>query len=308
MTKTEKLQAIRRLLGHEERRKGDEVLYFCPRCPVRHHKAKLSISLDTDRFHCWICGWGGKSLQHLLAMNGATEDSRSYGQAQVNEPLSEPRQRVYDVPVLPPEFRTLTRTWRSPHYAAAMEYLISRGLDMDDIVRWKLGYCESGEYRGRIIVPSFDERGVLNFCVGRAFLPNVGLSYKHGNLSKDIVWNDYMIDWKRPVVVTEGPFDAFKAEDNVVALQGSIMGDQLFAKIVSHDAPVYFAMDADALRKQLRIMEKLVIYDVQCFHVGLGGKKDVGSMTKKEFRTAKGRAIPVSSDLDIMKIRVNAWA
>lgn len=299
-----KLRAVRRALDQEESiTKGDEVVFICPKC--EHRKPKLCVNLKIDWFHCWVCDWKGKNLIPLLRLRGNTPELQEYIKEIDDAPAPVVQERTYDRPSLPPGFRSLSRPSRSPYYTAAMAYLTGRGLGTDDILRWKLGYCDEGEYKGRVIIPSFDEHGELNFAVGRTYYGHPR-SYLHGELNKDIVWNDYMVDWDRPVVVTEGPFDAFKAEDNVVALQGSIMGKELFKKIVTTGVDVHFAMDTDAFQKQLNIIQRLLRFGVQCCYVGLMGKKDVGAMTKEEFRTARERAVPVKSDLDLLRLRVMA--
>jgi len=300
-----KLQAIRKTLGHEQQRKGAEVVFFCPRC--KHKKPKLSVNLDTDHFHCWIDDWGGKNLIPLMLKGSKERDDyinelKEAGKLQKVEP-----KKKYATPELPPEFRTLTKEWTGPYYNAAMKYLLNRGLTMADIKLWKLGYCEEGEYKHRIVIPSFDEYGVLNFVVGRSFYDNP-LKYKHGYFCKDIIFNDYMVDWNRSIVITEGPFDAFKTGDNTIALQGSILNDdsKLFSKLVFSKVDVYFAMDQDAFYKQLKILENLVSYGVDCHYVPLGGKKDVGEMSKEEFKEAKAKSIPVMSRADILRLKVKA--
>jgi len=216
-------------------------------------------------------------------------------------------EKKYDAPALPTEFRTLTKEWPGPYYKSAMRYLQDRGITIQDIRHWKLGYCEEGNYKHRIIVPSFDEYGVLNFVVGRSFYDNPQ-KYKHENLCKDVIFNEYMVDWNKPIVVTEGPFDAFKTGDNVTALQGSILREdsKLFSRLVFSGVEVYFAMDQDAFRKQLKILTNLVAYGVDCYYVPMGGKKDVGEMSKTEFREAKLQALPVGSSIDILRLRMKA--
>ena len=263
------------------------------------------MNLKIDWFHCWVCDWKGKSLVPILRLRGNTPELQEYLGEMEDKPKTVVPERVYEQPKLPEGFKTLSRPSASPYYRAAMAYLTSRGLDIGDVLRWKLGYCGEGEYRGRIMIPSFDEHGELNFVVGRSFYDDPR-SYKHENISKDIVWNEYMVDWDRPVVVTEGPFDAFKAEDNVVALQGSIMGSALFNKIVTTGVDVQFAMDTDAFKKQMNIIGRLLRFGVTCWYVNLMGKKDVGVMTKEEFQQARGKALPVRSELDLLRLRVMA--
>ena len=38
---------------------------------------------------------------------------------------------------------------------------MERGLSFDDIIRYNLGYCLSGTYQNRIIIPSYDSDGQL---------------------------------------------------------------------------------------------------------------------------------------------------
>ena len=309
MQRQKKLTAIRRALGDEAFTKGDEVIFSCPRkdCASRTKgKTKLSVNLKTDHFHCWSCNWGFNNLIPILRLSGDKQTLQEYLEEIGQTKPEVPQEKVYDTPILPSEFRTLSEPSRSPYYTQAIGYLASRGLTPGDILQWKLGYCEDGKYRNRIIVPSFDENGELNFFVGRLFSSlNSRKTYMHENFSKDIVWNDCMVDWDRSIVVTEGPFDAFKVGDNVVALQGSILRERskLFNRIVMSGIDVYFAMDTDAFKKQLGIIEKLSSYGVLVKYVGLNGKKDVGVMSKEEFLQCKERAIPIRSSLDLLKLR-----
>ena len=88
-----------------------------------------------------------------------------------------------------------------------MKYLHSRGVTKADILRWKIGFCFDGEYRNRIIIPSFDEDGDCSYFIARSY---TGDSYKYKNprASKDIVFNDLFIDWNKDLVLVEGVFDA----------------------------------------------------------------------------------------------------
>lgn len=306
MHREKKFRAIKQVLGEPDFTKGDEAIFFCPRC--HHRKPKVSVNLVTERFHCWACDWGGKNL--LPLMKKGTPEREEYLQE-----LEERRgirknleqEKKYDPVILPPEFRSLSTPHRSPYYRVAMEYLANRGVSADDILRWKLGYCEDGEYKHRIIIPSFDEYGELNFFTGRTYYPNQ-VNYKHGNFCKDIITNDYWIDWTKPVTITEGAFDAMQAGDNAIPLQGSILkeGSKLFRKIVTSGVDTYFALDTDAFKKQLKIIELFLSYGVTPYYVNLFGKKDVGSMTKEEFQLAKSQSRVIRSDTDILKIRISA--
>ena len=283
-------------------RKGDEYVFTCPRC--QHRKPKLSVNLETDFFHCWVCGFKGQNLAPLLKGEIKAEYVTELRGTGADKKAPE---RKYDEVRLPAEFISLTETPQSPYYRACIHYLKRRGIGPEEILRWKLGYCEEGEYKYRVIVPSFDEYGHLNFFVGRSFYDNPDtVKYKSGNFCKDIIWNDYQVDWDQPVTLVEGPFDAFKAGDNAIALQGTILHDRLLTKIIASGVPVNVALDADAGDKQFQMMHELLSYGVDCNYVMTYGRKDLGEMTAEEAKGAIRNASPVPDVLCLLKYRVMA--
>ncbi len=279
MEKEEKLRAVRKGLGQREKIvKSSEVVFICPRPKCNFPEPKLSVNLDTDRFHCWVCDWGGKNLAPLMAFRGETKESREYRAAITKAGPLELKPRRYDTPTIPREFLSLSKKKNSPVYVGAISYLKNRGLSDWDVTRWKLGYCEEGEYKNHIVIPSFDDQGEVNFVVGRKIYSEEEPRYKHGNFSKDIIFNDVCIDWNYPVCIVEGFFDAIKAGENSIPLQGSSIREDgmLFEKIVTKNVDTYFALDPDALNKQLKIIKKFLSYGVSCLYVDLQGKKDPG--------------------------------
>lgn len=305
MHRDRKIKALRDSLGPEKIRKGDEYVFTCPRC--QHRKPKLSVNLETDRFHCWVCGFKGQNLAPLLKGEAKAE---YVAELRAKDPVKKEIVKQYDDVKLPDEFRTLTREWSGPYYTAAVNYLKKRGIGPAEILKWKIGYCEDGEYRYRIIIPSFDEYGHLNFFTGRTFYENPDtVNYKSGNFCKDIIWNDYTIDWEQPICLVEGPFDAFNAGPNAIALQGTILHDRLMTKIVASGVPVYVGLDADAKLKQVEIIQELLSYGVECYYIhmigGKYGKKDAGEMGPDLFSRARLSASPIPDELCLLKYRVS---
>lgn len=314
-----KLSALRTSLDQDGVEKGDEVVFFCPPPPLGHGNPRnrpygqLSVNLVTDEFNCWSCGLKGRNLYRLLAARGKTKISQDYLIEQEESRRSgivvKKPEKEYDPPALPPEFKTLSVRSKSPYYRAALAYLARRGLVTDDILRWKLGYCESGELAGRIVIPSFDRDGELNYVVGRSFYDD---PYRYRpyprHVGKDLVWNDYMVDWTRPVRLTEGPFDAFTIGDNVTILQGTNLPEALVSRIVMSGVDVYFAMDADAFHRQLRHIEVFLSYGITCRYVDIKGRKvkDVGTLTRAQYLELERESKLIRSDLDILKMRICA--
>lgn len=299
-----KLGALRRSLGDEGYVRGDEATFFCksPRgCDGRHHKRKLQVNLKADIFHCWVCDWKGRDLLPILRLGGESHPDYVDYKAE-HRPDSPLPPKEYEAVRLPGEFRPLCVPRSSPYHRQAIAYLAARGLTSDDILTYKLGYCETGRYAERVIVPSFDEYGELNFFTGRAIWKRVGLPYLNGKFDKDIIFNDLLVDWSRPITLVEGPFDAIKAGINAIPLQGKFVMPRLLDKIIARRVPVRVALDSDAVHDTLRVAEQLLKYGVDVSIVEIPpARKDPGAMSREEFGSCHVR--PVSGMVDLVRYK-----
>jgi len=178
----------------------------------------------------------------------------------------------------------------------AHKYLYSRGITKADILKWKIGYCFGGEYRNRIIIPSFNEDGNVSYFIARSYN---GDSYKYKNprASKDIIFNELYVDWNEDLTIVEGVFDAVIA-GNAVPIMGSTLrkNTKLIQKIVYNDTPVYMALDPDAREKENKIIETLLKYDIELYKIDISDYEDVGSMSKEVFRERKQKARFIDRD------------
>ena len=310
MHRERKLSALRRVLGHESWSKGAEVSFFCKSpwgCNGKHHKPKLQVNVESDIFHCWVCGWANHSLLPILALGGKEHEDYLEYKAEYDRthgPAEQRTEKLYERVRLPNEFRPLCVPASSLYSRQAIGYLADRGITSDDILTYKLGYCESGKYAERIIIPSFDEYGELNFMVGRGIWERVFPPYLSGQFEKDIIFNDLLVDWSKPITLVEGPFDAIKAGTNAIALQGKYMGKKLMGKIMDKKARVYVAMDRDALDVSVKIAGQLMQWGVEASIVEYpAGRDDPGEMSKEEFERARERARPFRSSTDFIRFR-----
>lgn len=299
MQRTRKLIALRRALDEQGRLKGDELVSHCPKC--KHHKTKLSVNLVTDFFHCWVCGWGGSNILLILALDPERSfyDEYKYELDQKHGKIEKVEKKHIPV-VLPREFVSLSDERRSLHFRQAIAYLADRGVSADDMRLYKLGFCEEGEYKNRVIFPSFDEFGELNFFYGRSIYKS-DLKYKHGEFDKDVIYNDLLVDWKFPITIVEGPMDAIKAGSNAVPVMGSRLREgKLLAKIVHSKVPVYVALDNPNLEKRagnnlISTIDLLMSYGVEVRHVHLGLRKDPGECSRQEFDEFVRSSVPLTS-------------
>ena len=238
MDRQRKLTALRRCLKSEPHGSGDEKSFFCqfPRpdgCGGEHHKRKLSVNIESDRWRCWVCGKGGFNLLRLLTLGGKTHpDYIDYAAEQEAGMGPKVPEKAHEQVSLPEEFRPLCVPRSTIYYQQAMGYLAERGITPDVVLTYKLGYCEDGQYAERIVIPSFDMHGALNFFTARSVWKRLGLPYLHGRFDKDIIFNELLIDWSKPVILVEGPFDAIKAGTNAITLQGKAVRKRLLKRLV----------------------------------------------------------------------------
>jgi len=303
----EKFKIIKEVLGVGYK-SNDEYLFFCPFC--KHHKRKLSVNVEKDVFKCWICDTRGRNLQRIVRRFGTFHQKQKWKEltqtvdiSLFDELFSGVLEEEPDEPVfLPPSFVSLVNSHLPLTSLPARKYLKSRGITKKEITRWKIGYCASGDYAGRIIVPSFNEDGKINYFVARSY-GNEYPKYKNPPSSKDMVFNHLFIDWSSDLVIVEGIFDAFVAGANSIPLLGSTLRDDssLFKQIVTNDTPVYIALDPDAEKKSMKLIEKLLTYDVELYKIDISPHSDVGEMTAEDFQKRKDEAPLMSFDSCLMR-------
>lgn len=269
----------------------------------------MSVNIEKDVFKCWICDYSGTKISPLIRRYAPSyyADWRSLaGEVDLSkydtifaEHVPEPPQ-IID---LPENFQTLTGK-KTRLKRRALEYLYSRGFTDKDILTWKIGFCDYGEYQGRVIIPSFDEAGNVSFFVARSYTDD-WMKYKNPKVSKDIIFNDLNIDWDSDILLVEGVFDAMKC-NNAIPLLGSTLREnsKLFQKICQKKPDIYLALDADAKNKEFWIARKLKEYGIKVLSVDVSGYSDLGEMPSSVAKERKQNA-DIVSDLDYLQYKLD---
>jgi len=283
--------------------KGDEFLYYCPYC--KHHKRKMSINFSKNKAKCWTCDVRHGNIYRIVRRFGDYQQRQKYRELQGLVDLSDFEEMFKEynniqekqVLEMPEGFVSLCNKDLPMESTDAFRYLSSRGIGRREILKWKIGYCKEGRYAGRIIVPSFDMEGDLNYFIARSY---VGHSRRYLNppSSRDIVFNELNIDWDEPIILVEGVFDAIAAGNNAIPILGSTLREQsrLFQAIAIHDTPVYMALDSDAEKKAEWIIKSMLRYDLEVHKVPID-EEDVGEMDKQEFKERMSEARKIESDM-----------
>jgi len=177
---------------------------------------------------------------------------------------------------LPKEFKSLEQIPKgiNPEFRHAIKYLKDRGINIDDIKKYNIGYCEKGRFRNRIIVPSYSSEGNLNYFIARSFDKETKLKYDSPSCSKsEIIGFEYYINWNVPVILCEGVFDAMAIKRNAIPLFGKTIPKSLLIKLAqSQVKTVYIALDNDALNEALSHAENLINMGKDVYLIELGGK------------------------------------
>lgn len=248
--------------------------FHCPFC--KHHKPKLEIDPKTGFYHCWTCepATKGRNLVSLLKKVHATPaqiaEMREYfpgGKGEVED-------KHYEVVELPKEFKNFGKNGLNIAHRQAMSYLIQRGITADDITKYSIGYCETGKYKNSVIIPSYDARGRLNYFISRSFEKDPGRKYNAPSCNKNqLIGLEYFINWKVPVILCEGIFDAIALKRNAIPLFGKTIPEALMMKLVHSDVKtVYLALDNDAFKSSIKYAQQLIDLGKDVYLIELQGK------------------------------------
>ena len=254
-------------------KKPNEYMYWSPF--VVHHKPKLQVNIVTGKWHCWVSNAGGHNLFQLFKKLNATNDQFTELRGIVDEVSygHEGKEVKKEEKVeLPKEFLSLVYKHPSPVYRHAISYLQKRGITYEDILKYGIGYCDQGLYTNRIIIPSYDEGGQLNFFVGRDIFESK-MKYRNSPTPKDVVGFELFINWDEPIVLCEGPFDAIAIKRNAIPLFGKTILSNLRRKIIEKKVKqVYISLDRDAFQDSLKMVEEFMKNNIDVYFVNLPEK------------------------------------
>ena len=170
-------------------------------------------------------------------------------------------------------YKPLWEKSEDPIYKNAIHYLKQRCIEGIDILRYSIGYCSSNGYSNRIIIPSYDANGKLNYFIARDMFPNSKLKYKNPPMSKDTVCFEMFINWNEPIVLCEGVFDAISIRRNVIPLLGKFPSKTLVTRLVEKKVKqIYVALDEDARQDAIKLSKFLMDYGISTYLLNMKDK------------------------------------
>ncbi len=293
---------VNSVLGSGKRTARGNQAHNCPFC--NHHKPKLEINYTENKqgnnpWHCWACDKRGKTISSLFKQVKASPDKFTELKKLVKTGSEVADYTITKSVTLPKEYKPLISN-NDLIARHAKAYLKSRNIGEDDIIKYNIGYCESGRYSKMIIIPSYDANGNLNYFTGRSFEKEPYIKYRNPEVSRDIIPFELFINFDLPLVLCEGPFDAIAIKRNAIPLLGKNIQDSLMKKIVQSTVEkIYIALDTDAMKQAHKFAEYFINQGKEVYLVELKGK-DPSEMGFKNFTKLIQNTLPLSQ-YDLME-------
>jgi hypothetical protein len=306
---------------------SEQLQVNCPRCQERdglpHPDGKFNLEINTGRrvFRCWKCDeprFSG-SLGRLIRMFGTSADYevyKSYASIYGDDYSDGEDEKEY-VPVkLPEEMIPFSQMedGNPEHFEAYSYLLLERMIDRSIILQYRLGFCTTGKYAKRIIIPSYDVKGEINYFVARTYDKTVKRGkYDNPRSDKDrIIFNEGFVNWDSTVYLVEGAFEMLTFPVNCIPMLGKTLSETLFKKLNELKPDVVVLLDPDAYKDAINLFYQLRNIYVDCEErvklVKLPTKDDLDELRRhegvevviKNLRTARGLTV---DDYFINKLR-----
>lgn len=236
-----------------------QMTFNCPTCSYDiksleegDGKFNLEVNYKDGVYKCWVCcdthDTHG-SVHKLIKTFGTKKQLGRYHILMPDDNEDRPK-KFYKKVTLPKEyisFETASSGLKmTPQYKQAWNYIKKRNITEEQIKTFKIGFCYSGEYENRIIIPSFNKENELNYFIARSYLSFTKMKYKNPVAEKEIIiFNENLIDWEKPIYVVEGAFDSIFVPNSIPML-GKHMSELLFDTLYSKAKEIVILLDGDA--------------------------------------------------------------
>lgn len=258
--------------------------FGCPRCIDEYGeeealKYHLDVNIKDGIFKCWKCVSQDEDMQgklgKLIKMYGSADLYKRYKEA-IKSIKESHLYELSDFSGLTISFEAntyvrLPKTFRRININKCydkrlLEYLEKRKINQEFIDKFSLGYTtwdeEDYSMCNRIIIPSYDEFGDLNYYLGRDYTDKSKLRYKNCDADKkEIIFQESLINWDSTIYLCEGSFDAMRFPSNGIAMLGKSLGPEyaLYRKIMERaNADVVIALDGDTAEIETKKLYKLL--------------------------------------------------
>lgn len=286
-------------------RNNEQYQFNCPCCAdnnggIVDGKFNLEVLLSYKglKYNCWKCGEhdGTRgSISKLIKKYGSQSDYTNF----INIMKSVYTSLLYDIDYFSKFVKqeneveiSLPKTFRKINLSEIkdnrlIKYLNKRRITQDIIDKFNIGFTSNYDdftLRNRIIIPSYDRYGFLNFFVGRDFTGKNKMKYCNSKIPKDnIIFQEELINWDADIVLCEGAIDVLYL-NNSISLLGKVLSKDsaLYKSILNRsNAKVIICLDADTDIDEVKKIYKILSVGRlkgKIYYIRLTDKKDFGEV------------------------------
>jgi len=299
-------------LGDHRKHNEDtgQIAFDCPVCSAEKNlpdgdgKGNLEINYNRNMFKCWSCpdtNYMHGPVVKLLKKHATPKNLRDYLLVKPDADVMLNSEREEIIVTLPEGYQKLSEcTGKEYNYYSAMNYLKDRGITDWIIKEFEIGYTTKGPFYNRIIIPSYDSDGKLNYFIARWFSKEFNkLKYINPTAEKqEIIFNEYRVNLDATIYLVEGVTDHI-VTPNSIPLLGKYITDKLLELL--HDKSkgfIVIVLDDDAyedakflyrklnfgnLRGRIKLVKPPNGYDPSKIYEKLGNKGII-ELLKNSFR------------------------
>jgi len=276
-----------------------QIQFDCPACSHEKGmvegdgKGNLEINYHRNVFKCWVCGDTNNmkgSIMKLLKKYATPKNIRDYLLVKPDADSFVGVYRERPILKLPIGYKRLTDCTKEDFKSdIALSYLKKRGITDEIIDEFDIGYTYKGDFFNRIIIPSYDSDGVLNYFIARWFdKQKTNLKYLNPDAEKqENIFNEGLLNLDATIYIVEGVMEHIIIP-NSIPLLGKVLSVNLLSFL--HDKSnglIVICLDGDAyldakllywklnfgnLRHRIRIIETPKEYDPSLIYEKEGSK------------------------------------
>lgn len=270
---------LKQFLGEpaEHNEDSGQMSFDCPACAEDKGlsdgqgdgKHKLAVNYKNNKYQCWICKFDNSMRGKVPSL------IRRYGNKRILKEYELVRPTEFDEDYVPKEkvdvklptgYKKISESnYNDLNYGKAYRYLRERGITDALIKEYDIGFTTSGQYHNRIIIPSYDELGDLNYFVSRAWDKWKKPKYLNPDIEKQLfVFNELNINWDGTIYLVEGAFDHIVVPNSIPLLGKTMYGKLKSLLLKNAKSDVVILLDDDAADAAIRIYKDLntgTLYD-----------------------------------------------
>lgn len=270
-----------------KKRNDNEYSVCCPFCLNRYGKTdlkyKMGINLIKNISHCFRCGaivvFNQNEIEKKLQFGNL--DSIKNKIKQLGKPIIENKTAIINKKIILEDIGETPSLEKTP---IGYKYLISRGINDQQIKDLNILIGKSDEYKGYIIFPFYNDDGVVDFIIGRNYNNQ---SPRYLNSSKDKGDLLYKVGIKEnKAILCEGIFSAISVNKytgiHSIAILGKQLSDKQLRKIHLNYKTIYYSLDGDVPKNQkMQIINQLISKNIKIINVNLPYDMDPDDLKEK---------------------------